>query len=302
MSSVRLKAVHARLRTEGKALIELVLLPGVAAVLPWRLCFLLLRAASHLPFLYRQRCEGSLAQAQRLGFVGDTARWLRRYRLVMLVDHADLYLSRFRGDGWMRRHLLRCGRWPAPGEPFIGCTFHWGAGMWALRDLAASKVPAHALVGSIPEGHFRGQTVVGRYSAQRVAEVGHALRTVPLDAARDRRRMLAAIDNNEALLAAVDVPADQAAASMPIGFLGQAIRVPHGIFRLAARRRLPVVFYLTGLDFRTGKRLLHISQPLVSGDADQLVRAAYETLESWVRRQPECWHFWFIFDRFRAAC
>jgi hypothetical protein len=296
------KAVRDRLRTEAKALIELVLLPGLAAVLPWRLCFPLLRAASRLPFLYRQRCEDSLAQAQSLGFVDDPTRWLRHYRLVTLVDHADLYLSRFRGVGWLRRHLTRRGGWPEPGQAFIGCTFHWGAGMWALRDLAASGVRAHALVGSIPEGHFRGQTVVGRYSAQRVAEVGRALGTEPLDVARDRRRTLAAIDGNEALLAAVDVPADQAAASRAIRFLGQAIRVPHGIFRLAARRRLPVVFYLTGLDLRTGKRFLHISEPLVSSDVDQLVLAAYETLESWVRRQPEGWHFWFIFDRFRAPC
>lgn len=302
MNGGGLKALRARLRAELKALIELVLLPGLAALLPWRLCFLVLRGASHLPFLYRQRCEGSLALAQSLGFVDDPARWLRRYRLVTLVDHADLYLSRFRGDGWLQRHLTRSGSWPAPGRAFLGCTFHWGAGMWALRDVAATGIRAHALVGAIPEGHFRDQAVIGRYSVERVAEVGNVLGTAPIDVARDLRRALTAIDNNEGLLAAVDVPADQAVSAVPVLFLGQHIQVPNGIFRLAVRRRLPVVFYLTGLDFRTGARFLHITEPVVSDDVDRLVRAAYETLEIWVRRHPECWHFWFIFDRFRAPC
>jgi phosphatidylinositol dimannoside acyltransferase len=298
----RFEVLRARLRAEFKALLELVLLPGLAALLPWRLCFLCFRALSRLPFLYRARCEGSLAVAQTLGFVDEPGRWLRRYRLVTLVDHADLYLSRFRSDSWRRRHLRCDGQWPGAGRAFLGCTFHWGAGMWALRDLARSGVRAHALVGAIAAGQFRDQTVVGRYSLARVAEVGRALGVPPVDVDRDLRKILAAIAGNEALLAAVDVPPDQVATSLPVEFLGQQIRVPNGIFRLAARRRLPVVFYLTGLDFSTGERFLVVTDAVVSSDADQLVRLAYETLEGWVRKQPECWHFWFVFDRFRPSC
>ena len=289
-----------RLRAEAKALVELVLLPGVAAFLPWWLCFRLFKLFCRMPFLYRMRCEQSLAAAQALGYVDDPVRWIRRYRLMILVDHADLYLSRFRSDRWMDKHLRREGNWPSDDAPFLGCTFHWGAGMWGLRDISRAGLKAHALVGGLSREAFRGQWVVGRYSFSRVAEVGKALDTDPLDVSRHLSRVVGVTRQNEGLLAAVDVPPDEVASSIPVQFLGQNIRVPRGIFRLASGRGLPVIFYLTGFDFATGERFVHITQPVVCEQVEELADLAFSTLEKWVKKQPECWHFWFAFDRFRA--
>ncbi len=295
---MRVLSLVRRLRAEFKALIELVLLPGLALILPWSLCYRLFWQLSRAPFLYRARCRQSLAAAQRAGFVDDPVRWIRRYRLMIMIDHADLYLSRSRGDRWMERHLRREGSWPDPGNAFVGCTFHWGAGMWGLRDIARAGLRAHALVGRLQKAAFRGQYIIGRYSFARVAEVGRALGTRPLDVSRDLSQLLRLTRRQDVLVAAVDVPPDEVGGSIPVCFLGRQISVPRGIFRLAAGKRLPVVFYLTGFDFSTGERFLHITDPVVSGDAAVLAEQAFAELESWVTRQPECWHFWFALDRF----
>lgn len=289
-----------RLRSELKALFELVLLPGLALLLPWRWCFQCFRAFCFLP-LYRERCEASLAVAQSLGYVDNPRRWLRRHRLVLLVDHADLYLSASRSDAWLGRHLRREGRWPAPGEGFIACTFHWGAGMWGLRDARRAGVDAHALVGAVAPEQFAGQHVIGRYSCARLAEVGQALGHSPLDIGRDLRRAVTALAQGRALFAAVDVPPDQVASATPIRFLGHTIHAPIGVFRLAVRRRLPVVLYLTGFDFATGRRYVHVSEPLLAEDLSGLVVQAYAYLEEWIRREPACWHFWCVWDVFRKG-
>ena len=53
-----------RLRTELRDLLELVLLPGLAAVLPWPLCYRLFRRLARWDGLYREASHAALAQAR----------------------------------------------------------------------------------------------------------------------------------------------------------------------------------------------------------------------------------------------
>ena len=78
-----------RLRHEARDLLELVLLPGLAAVLPWRWCFGLFKWIARKPFLYREAVGRALAEARERGWAGDEGDWLARRRLVTLIDHAD---------------------------------------------------------------------------------------------------------------------------------------------------------------------------------------------------------------------
>ena len=51
-----------RPRVEARDLVELVLLPGLAAVLPWPLCFRLFRRLSRWGWPYRAACEAAPAE------------------------------------------------------------------------------------------------------------------------------------------------------------------------------------------------------------------------------------------------
>ena len=170
-----------RLRRELSDLLEVVLFPGLAAALPWSLCFRLFKRMSRWKFLYRESCEKALAEAGKRGFAPDPAAWLAQRRLVTLVDHADHYLTRTRSDAWMKRHLSVEGDWPAPDQASLQLTFHWGAGMWALRHAQCAHLKAHMLVASVQGEHFAGREVFHRYIKARTASIALALKRSTVD-------------------------------------------------------------------------------------------------------------------------
>ena len=95
-----------RVRNEARDLLELVLVPGLAAILPWGLCFRIFRFLSRFDLLYRQDCSEAIRNAEALGWIrGDRTRWIQTRRLVTLIDHADFYLSRTRSNRWIARHM-----------------------------------------------------------------------------------------------------------------------------------------------------------------------------------------------------
>lgn len=288
-----------RLRNEARDLLELVLVPGLAALLPWSVCFRLFRWGCRFDVLYRQECQDALAHARARGCVpGDAARWLQTCRLVTLIDNADFYLSRTRSDRWMARHLQVTGEWPAPGRASLLCTFHWGAGLWALRHIGSHGLTAHAIVAQHVRANFKGRTVRYLYYGARNRENERALGTPGIEVSASPRPVMQALRANQQVIAAVDVPADQVAASEPISILGHHARVPRGLFRIAAESQVPMFVFLTGIRMADGKRTLQIHRLKNNGDMPLLLVEAFALLEGAIIANPAAWHFWKIAPRF----
>jgi len=287
-----------RVRDEARDLLELIVVPGLAAVLPWSLCFRVFRGLSRWTFLYRDACNEALAHAQRLGFVSDPVQWQRQRRLVTLIDHADFFLATTRSDRWLRRHVVVQGRWPAAEAAGVLCTFHWGAGMWGLRHARASGLRAHALVAPHRPELFSGRSVRFWYFGQRNAVVARTLGRKPIEVSRNLRPVLQALRANDQVLAAVDVPSDQVATSESIDFLGLRARVPRGLLRLAVDSRVPVTVYLTGIRLTDGRRMLSIHQLGRAESVEKLVSDTFALLQEAVRADPAAWHFWEVAPRF----
>ncbi len=291
----------ARLRTELRDLVELVLLPGLAAVLPWAVCFRIFRYLCRVESLYREVCGEAFAQAQARGWVrGDAASWRQRHRLVTLIDHADYYLELTRSNRWMARHLLVSGSWPDPTRPAILCTFHWGAGMWALRHLAATGLHVHLLIAPHSRASFPGRTVRYWYYRKRIGAIPRALGREPIEATSSPRPILHALRASEQVAAVVDVPADQVAASLAIDFLGSSVRMPRGLLRMACDSGVPVTVYLLGIRLSDGKRPLRIHQLGAHADVASLAREVFSYLEAAIAEESSAWHFWSIAPRFFA--
>jgi len=287
-----------RLRNEARDLLELVLLPGIAAVLPWRLCFRVFRLLSRLDSLYAEECNEAVHHAVALGWVrGGRRQWMRDRRLVTLVDHADFYLSRTRSDRWLARHVEVHGEWPEAGKAGILCTFHWGAGMWALRHLGAGALRAHAIVApQVPEA-FPGRTIKFLYCRARVRAVADALRTEPIEPSHSPRPILRTLQGGEQIVAAIDVPSDQVAASESIDFLGRRARIPRGLLRVAADSAIPVTVYLTGIRMRDGKRFLRIHRLGARDRLAPLMAEVFASLERAIEADSAAWHFWSVAPR-----
>lgn len=292
-----------RLRTELRDAFELLLAPGLAAVLPWRWCFALFRLLAHRPWLYRDPCQTALDQALALGQVrpGDEARWLAVRRLVTLVDHADHYLAVTRSDAFMRRHLAVDGHWPDPGRAAVCLTFHWGAGMWALRHAGHQGLHAHALVAAMEGTPFAGRAVLRRYVQARTRSVGQAMGNAPLVVSGSLRPVVQALRRGEQVFAAVDVPADQVDASLPVTLCGMQTRIPKGLLRLAQDMQVPVTVYVTGFDVRTGRRTLRIVQVPPQDSVEALVHAVFAHLQACLAEEAAFWHFWGEAPRFFSA-
>ena len=277
-----------------------MLAPGLASVLPWPWCFAIFKRLARVRWLYGAACAQALEQAQARGQVaeGDAARWLAVRRLVTLVDHADHYLAVSRSNAWMQRHLTVHGQWPSPENSGILCTFHWGAGMWALRHASSSGLRIHALVASMEGTPFAGRTILHWYVRARTRSVGHALGWAPLVVSGSLRPVIQALRRDEQVLAAVDVPSDQVSASVPICLRGMAARVPKGLLRLAVDYKVPVTVYVTGLNAHNGQRSLRIVQLGAWDDLDALVAAVFGHLETALCEDAAAWHFWGESHRF----
>lgn len=282
----------ARATTEWQDALELVLVPALAAVLPWRWCFRLFQWVARHSRLYDASCQAALRHAQALGWVTDPVHFVYVRRLVTLVDHADLYLALTRGQGWMARYLTAQGVWPPPDRAALLCTFHWGAGMWGLRHAAAAGLRPHALVAATEGEPFRGRTVLRAYARWRTGQVQRTLGQRPLDVSGSLRPAVQALKQQQVLLAAIDAPADQADAAEHIELLGMQARVPRALLRAAARQQLPVYVYVTGLNIHTGQRTLSVTAMPTTTDALHLTHRVFAELDTCIRQDPAAWHFW----------
>jgi hypothetical protein len=287
-----------RLRTELRDSLELILIPGLAAILPWRWCFPVFQRLARLRCLYREPCEAALRQARSRGWAGeDEAHWIWVRRLVTLVDHADHYLGLWRSDTWMQENLRVEGAWPTDGQGVLLLTFHWGAGYWGLRHAAAQGLRPHALVATLDSQAYQDRTVMSWYARSRNAHVARTLVSPTIDVAQQLKQVIQALRDKHSLLGVVDVPADAAQVSMAVQILGQQARVPRGLLRLAVDQKVPVVIYITGLDTRTGLRFLRIKQLGVYKTVECLAAQVFGELEQIIAEDAPAWHFWGIADR-----
>ena len=287
-----------RLRVEARDLVELVLLPLVGALFPWKFGYRCLRWLGGALRPYEPASVDARQKATARGWVGDAPHWLAVRRTLTLVDHADLYLSRSRSDRWLAKHVEVQGSWPAPDEPGVLITVHWGAGMWGLRHARAAGLKAHALVAPLQGAHFKGRSVLHAYARARTAEVARALGCPTLDTSSSLRPALRALRRGEQVMAAIDVPSDQVSASHPVTLLGETAFMPTGLLRLAVDQRLPVTVYMTGLRVADGRRSLTIHQLGRHDDLPALSAVVFALLDNAIRQEPPAWHFWTESARF----
>ena len=293
-----------RIKTSIKDLLELVLIPGLAAVLPWPLCFRIFRSiAGRWRWLYRADCESALQQAHARGIVQDNQQglWLARRRLTTLIDHADLYLAATRGNAWLRKHVQVSGNWPAVSQAGVLCTFHWGAGMWALRHAHANGMQAHALVAPVNKAHYARRPVAYWYTRARTGMVAQVLGRPTLDVSATLRPALRTLTQNGQVFAAIDVPSDQVAVSLPLKIAGMNALVPSALLRVAVDRKIPVTLYNTGFSYETGERELSIKTFAPFATVEEAVADIFIHLDELIAKNSAAWHFWHISDRFFAG-
>lgn len=285
------------LKTELRALLEYLLLPGLAALLPWPWAFALFRRLARWPWLYAPEWRPALAAASVLLPVADAVDWAWRYRLLRLIDHADFWLSRTRGESWMRRHLHQEGEWPAPGEPFVGVFFHWGPGLWPVRALRAAGHRCAVLAARFSRRSMGGAWLGYRYGAARLDELARVAGRPLIYAPGSTARALAVLAEGDCVLGAPDTPPTETRAVVPVRLFGRPARYAEGLVRIARRAGVPVLVLCFPPDLETGRRRVRVLGSFDSADPALLQRL----VDLWQERLVEApWAFtlWPMFDSF----
>ena len=287
------------LRPVLRNFVQLLLLPISVALLPWPFGFRWARLLTRFPQIYRREQTGCIPQAIAVGVAdADGRAFARQQRLLRLVDHADLYLSRTRSDRWMRRYLHVDGQWPA--TPFLAIGFHWGTGMWALRHAGAHGANPRTLSIEFDHSSFVGEPFMYRYALRRNAEVARAARAEVVMRGAGVRNLLRALQRGQNVLALVDVPGADERNGARVSLLGHEVLMPLGVLQLAQRAGVPVVPFWCGFDLVDGRRFLHIGAPRDSGDAVALAQSLAADLDRLLREAPWAWHLWAQWPGFLA--
>lgn len=290
-----------RLKTESRDLVEFVLLPGLAAVLPWPVCFRLFKRIARWHWLYAADSLAALEQARQYGLCRDAQEWLAERRLVTLLDHADHYLLRTRSVAWMRRYVDVQGQWDCQGKAALLWTFHWGMGMWALRHAREHGLHAPMVLAAPSGPDFVGRTVFGRYVRARMRSVALALAEPVIFVPGGMSEVRQAVARQQQVIVVMDVPQDQVSVTRATPLLDRPVSVPAVLPGMAVEQQLPVTVFYMGADLATGRRMLRIEPLGVHSDAGVLTDAVFANLDHLLRTAPAAWHLWAQAPRFFVA-
>jgi hypothetical protein len=278
------------MRAAVRTFVELFLLPGMAAVLPWPWCFRLFRRAAASPRLYPE-VDWMLRCAREIGMAQDAGAWRSALRMTRIFSFADLYLSMFRSDRWMRKYVDVSGQWPE--GAFLAVTYHWGAGMWALRHLKSLGKRSSFLSIRFDRSTFHGSPLRYWYALLRTRETARAGGGVDtIFTGGSAERIAAAHRDDVCVTALLDVPPKPDQASVPVLLFGRPAHLRRGLARVAIDEKIPVVMFSMHLDRATGRLKLRIDGPLPAANEAELMQAMAADFSSTLDRDPESWHGW----------
>ncbi|MEJ5208662.1 hypothetical protein [Denitratimonas sp. CY0512] len=248
----------AALRLEFRALLELYLIPGLTALMPWPLGFRWLRFCSRFAFLYRNEWQAALAQARQFVDVGDETLWARQFRLCRLVDHADFWISRTRSRRWLRHHTDIAQDWPQLETPAVGVFFHVCPGLWAMRSLREQGVETSVLAGHFSRRSMGGSRLAYWYGVLRLNELQRVSGGPLIFSPGTVRQAQGMIARGGWVAGTPDVPPTETALGSPVTLFGHPAHFAEGLLLIARRAQVPVVVFTLGLDLATGRRRLEV--------------------------------------------
>lgn len=274
---------------------ESLILPGLAAVLPWTLYFRLLRALSSIDRLLARECADAARGYQATWGEAPDRQWLHRHRLLLLVDRADAFVSACRSDRWLERHLVRHGEWPA--GLFFAIGFHHGTGLWAMRDMRRSGHRVSLISLRFSLQNFAGRRVPYAIARFRFHEVACAGNSPVIYTGGSIPHIRQALGEGRCVLGLIDVPHGRKTGRVRARLLGRVAYFPADMLRLAGDAGVPIAAYTTHLDWETGKRTLRVV-PVPAGSIESQVEFLASLLDQAIHEQPEAWQLWSVAPAF----
>ncbi len=283
-------ALPERIREGMRRLAEHLLIPSLACFMPWPLYYRLLYRLAGSERLLRQACQQAIAGHQAVLGTQPDGEWLRRFRLTLLIDRADAFLTVTRSGRWLDRHVDVTGAWPH--GPFMGITFHLGGGMWSIPHMVRSGHRAAFLSIRFQLADFGHQRLLYHLARFRMWTVQRAGGAATIYTGGSAAQIRQALSRRLCVIGLIDVPPHQAERGrQPVRLLGRAASLPTGLIDIAAAENVPAVAFVMRVDWKTGRRKLDI-HALPSSESEPRIEALAKLLDRELSLNPEAWHLW----------
>ena len=246
-----LARVLRRLKTEAVDAFTYFLLPLPALCLPWFVAYRIYYRLAGLDWVFAYPARVAAQNMARFGITPDLPEHeaKRRFRLVLMIDIVDMWLSIVRGRHALRR-LVRQNR-PWPGQrPLMVIGSHWGPGMLGLRSMRAQELLPHFVIRPVPPELKRTRFLFWAYRRVRTWHLNRLLPGRRFNTGTSPRRLLQALEGGAAILMLADTPAESAREAMPVRLCGRQALIHRGFTRTLARRGIAYVTFSMGLDWR----------------------------------------------------
>ena len=290
--TTRGRLLLAKLRTNLVDFWQFFAVPGIAALLPWRLAYRWLRRVARGTSAFDEPARAARAVLPQHLDVNDIERFAANVRLHWLLDTTDLYLSLLRRKrAWRPWHVERVGEWPRDGR-FVVAGFHHGNGHWMFKSLAEAGHDSVIVSARWDKADYPGLPVRYRYGSLRGYDIGRLSGRPPIFRPRAKEQLAAALDAGYAVIGVLDMPPRLAPnGQRPVRLLDRDVCFPAGMLELAQAGGVPVVPYWMEYDLDRGVRRLVIGDPLDPAAPDTLQRLA-DLLDAAIRKTPSAWFFW----------
>ena len=295
-AAIRTPRGRARLPALRRQLGECVVLPTVAALLPWPLAWRTMRALTAHEHFFGTETMRAQSMCDAQGLVPDAPRWRQQYRLTRAVDHVDPAISALRSDRWMARHLRVEGD-PVPKGPCIFVGFHYGTGFWSLRHLRRLGHRVSFVSAPVDPAHWRDEPLRLAFIRWRQANVARAGGAPVIYVGGSGDKIRGALRAGTSVLGLIDVP-EATTSTVSVRLLGRDVQFPDGLLRIGVSERVPLIGYVASLDANTGARLLRFTR--LPDDPAKAVHALATLLDAAIRANPAAWHFWSEWPRLAA--
>jgi hypothetical protein len=272
---------------------QFFIVPGIAALLPWRLAWRWLRwRAQHDGGPFDEAARAALAVAPKHLAVGDEKSFVAKVRLLWLMDYCDLYLSITRWRrAWRPWHVQRIGEWPR--GAFIAAGFHHGTCHWVFKTLAEAGHDSMVISIRWSRDEYAGLPMRYWYGRLRYWDMARLGRR-PIAYRPGIKQMLGqTLADGAAVVGLIDLPPRMAPRGQrSVRMLDLDVSLPDGVVALARDAGVPIVPYWMEFDADMYQRRFCIGNPIDPSDTDAALQSLADILDRQIRVAPQAWFFW----------
>ena len=296
-------------KREVRSILEMFVVPPVCVFTPWPAAFRFYRFIVEKTPLYTEGIPECLANARCYLGEFDELDFVRRQKMLRLLDHADYWLIRFRPKtAWAVTRVENGADWPQE-QGFLALCHHWGAGFLGIHHLR--KEGRTPLIVFLEQPFSVRQMGLVSVLYQKMRERyyhrlsgGRGLVICPEDPSAGTRRLL---QRHKCPVIMVDTPARQrhgentACFRLKFGAREFDYPIDSGFVRLITKRGLAYTVFSVAFDYASGTRSLRLDGN-DHNDRQALLDQFERLLNQRLAEDPAQWQFWLVANRVLKPC